>query len=224
MEEAVCRHRSWHRGQRCPISTAACVECVRCGKIAPDIPGPAKILSVLRRVPLPESNAQAALGRDCPPPTQLDARSADGKSPNDKEVSPPKRTKFSELHPYAIISLFDGVGSAIPAITKAVGGPPRLIIAAECDPILRQIVGEQFLFRTDGQWTKSCRSTFTIYTTDDVRNLLKEHCRILREAFSLAGPQCRWIVVAGSPCKCRRKIVDSPHAKADSQNCRYSGH
>ena len=71
----------------------------------------------------------------------------------DKDASPPKRIKYSEAHPYAIISLFDGVGSAIPAITKAFGCAPRIVIAAECDPILRQIVGEQFLFRTDGKWT-----------------------------------------------------------------------
>ena len=31
----------------------------------------------------------------------------------DKDASPPKRIKYSEAHPYAIISLFDGVGSAI---------------------------------------------------------------------------------------------------------------
>ena len=118
----------------------------------------------------------------------------------DKDASPPKRIKYSEAHPYAIISLFDGVGSAIPAITKAVGSAPRIVIAAECDPILRQIVGEQFLFRTDGKWTKSGADTFTIYA-DDVRQLLKDQCRIFKEAFALAGPHCRWFVIAGSPCQ-----------------------
>ena len=122
---------------------------------------------------------------------------ADG-PPNN--VSPPKRLRFSELHPYAIISLFDGVGSAIPAITKAIGGPPKLIIAAECDPILRQLVAEQFQFRTDGGWTQSSASTFTLYT-HDIKELLRDHCRILREAFAIAGTQCRWIVIAGSPCQ-----------------------
>ena len=108
-----------------------------------------------------------------------------GRNPasRDKDASPPKRIKYSEAHPYAIISLFDGVGSAIPAITKAVGFAPRIVIAAECDPILRQIVGEQFLFRTDGKWTKSSTDTFTIYA-DDVRQLLKDQCRIFKEAFA----------------------------------------
>ena len=82
----------------------------------------------------------------------------------------PNRIKYSEVHPYAIISLFDGVGSAIPAITQAFGCAPRIVIAAECDPILRQIVGEQFLFRTDGKWTQSSKDTYTIYV-DDVRQL-----------------------------------------------------
>ena len=125
------------------------------------------------------------------------APAADGPPSN---VSPPKRLRFSELHPYAIISLFDGVGSAIPAITKAIGGPPKLIIAAECDPILRQLVAEQFQFRTDGCWTQSSASTFTLYT-HDIKELLRDHCRILREAFAIAGTQCRWIVIAGSPCQ-----------------------
>ena len=72
------------------------------------------------------------------------------------------------MYPYVIISLFDGVGSAIPAITNAIGHAPRLIIAAECDPILRQIVGEQFLFRTDGKWAHA----------DDIRKLLQDHCSV----------------------------------------------
>ena len=118
----------------------------------------------------------------------------------EKDASPPKRAKYSKVHPYAIISLFDGVGSAIPAITKAIGCAPRIIIVAECDPILRQLVGEQFALRTDGEWTQSSKDTYTLYA-DDVRQLLRNQCRILKEAFALAGPQCRWFVIAGSPCQ-----------------------
>ena len=118
----------------------------------------------------------------------------------EKDASPPKRAKYSKAHPYAIISIFDGVGSAIPAITKAIGCAPRIIIVAECDPILRQLVSEQFSFRTDGKWTQSSKDTFTLYA-DDVRQLLRDQCRIFKEAFALAGPQCRWFVIAGSPCQ-----------------------
>ena len=118
----------------------------------------------------------------------------------EKDASPPKRTKYSKVHPYAIISLFDGVGSAIPAITTAIGCAPRIIIVAECDPILRQLVGEQFSLRTDGEWTQSSKDTYTLYA-DDVRQLLRNQCRILKEAFALAGPHCRWFVIAGSPCQ-----------------------
>ena len=120
--------------------------------------------------------------------------------PREKDASPPKRTKFSEAHPYAIISLFDGVGSAMPAVIKAIGFAPLIVIAAECDPILRQIEGEQFHFRTDGKWSKTIQHTSAIYV-DDIRKLLSDRCRVLREAFDLAGPQCRWIVIAGSPCQ-----------------------
>ena len=161
---------------------------------------PIKATNDIPVISLPDPAASANRDSDCPVPPMIDASLFNGKASKEKEVSPPKRPRFSELHPYAIISLFDGVGSAIPAIATAVGGPPSIVIAAECDPILRQIVSEQFLFRSDGKWTKSCPNTYTIYA-DDVRKLLKENCRILREAFFLAGPQCRWIVVAGSPCQ-----------------------
>jgi len=139
-------------------------------------------------------------GDDLQPPVKRDEEVGGHAYDREKDASPPKRVKFSEMYPYAIISLFDGVGSAIPAITNAIGHAPRLIIAAECDPILRQIVGEQFLFRTDGNWAQSSKTTFTIYT-DDIRKLLQDHCRLLKEAFALAGPQYRWIVIAGSPCQ-----------------------
>ena len=118
----------------------------------------------------------------------------------EKDASPPKRAKHSKVHPYAIISLFDGVGSAIPAITKAIGCAPRIIIVAECDPILRQLVGEQFGLRTDGEWTQTSKDTYTLYA-NDVRQLIRNQCQILKEAFALAGPQCRWFVIAGSPCQ-----------------------
>ena len=118
----------------------------------------------------------------------------------EKDASPPKRAKHSKVHPYAIISLFDGVGSAIPAITKAIGCAPRIIIVAECDPILRQLVGEQFGLRTDGEWTQASKDTYTLYA-NDVRQLIRNQCQILKEAFALAGPQCRWFVIAGSPCQ-----------------------
>ena len=139
-------------------------------------------------------------GDDLQPPVKRDEEAGGHAYDREKDASPPKRVKFSEMYLYAIISLFDGVGSAIPAITNAIGHAPRLIIAAECDPVLRQIVGEQFLFRTDGKWAQSSKTTFTIYT-DDIRKLLQDHCRLLKEAFALAGPQCRWIVIAGSPCQ-----------------------
>ena len=134
---------------------------------------------------------------DCPrPPVNWESDPV----AKEKDASPPKRVKYSKAHPYAIISLFDGVGSAIPAITKAIGCAPRIIIVAECDPILRQLVSEQFSFRTDGKWTQSSKNTFTLYAAD-VRQLLQDQCRIFKEAFALAGPQCRWFVIAGSPCQ-----------------------
>ena len=134
------------------------------------------------------------------PPVSGESEVSHSSFAKEKDASPPKRAKYSKVHPYAIISLFDGVGSAIPAITKAIGCAPRIIVVAECDPILRQLVGEQFGLRTDGEWTQSSKDTYTLYA-DDVRRLLRNQCRILKEAFALAGPQCRWFLIAGSPCQ-----------------------
>ena len=134
------------------------------------------------------------------PPISGESGASHSSLAKEKDASPPKRAKYSKIPPYAIISLFDGVGSAIPAITKAIGCAPRIIIVAECDPILRQLVGEQFSLRTDGEWTQSSKDTYTLYA-DDVRQLLRNQCRILKEAFALAGPHCRWFVIAGSPCQ-----------------------
>ena len=92
----------------------------------------------------------------------------------------PKGLSIPKFTPYAIISLFDGVGSAIPAITKAIGCAPRIIIVAECDPILRQLVGEQFGLRTDGEWTQSSKDTYTLYA-DDVRQLIRINVEYLRK-------------------------------------------
>jgi hypothetical protein len=78
-----------------------------------------------------------AKGDELQPPVKRDEETGGHAYDREKDASPPKRVKFSEMYPYAIISLFDGVGSAIPAITNAIGHAPRLIIAAECDPVLR---------------------------------------------------------------------------------------
>ena len=118
----------------------------------------------------------------------------------DKHASPPKRARYSEPYPYAIISLFYGVGSAMSAVMKAIGCAPQVFIAAGCDPILRQLVGEQFQLRTDGKWSKPINHCNAIYL-DDVKTILADKCTVLREAFALAGSECRWIVIAGSPCQ-----------------------
>ena len=123
-----------------------------------------------------------------------------GESRRDLNASPPKRVRFSEPFPYAIVSLFDGVGSGMSAVIRAIGYPPCVFIAAECDPVLRQLVGEQFKIRTDGKWSKPNIHCHAVYF-NDVRAILAHQCKVLREAFALAGPECRWIVIAGSPCQ-----------------------
>ena len=73
---------------------------------------PIKVSNAIPIMPLPNSTANADRESNCPLPPMVDASHFNGKASKEKEVSPPKRTRFSELHPYAIVSLFDGVGSA----------------------------------------------------------------------------------------------------------------
>ena len=70
----------------------------------------------------------------------------------------------------AVVSLFDGVSSVLPAITEVLGGQPAIFVGAECDQTLRHLVSEKHGFRMDGQWKKHPSGMSSIYI-DDVKKL-----------------------------------------------------
>ena len=100
----------------------------------------------------------------------------------------------------AVVSLFDGVSSVLPAITEVLGGQPAIFVGAECDQTLRHLVSEKHGFRMDGQWKKHPSGMSSIYI-DDVKKLFADGCRILSQMISIAGRECKWIFVSGSPCQ-----------------------
>ena len=99
-----------------------------------------------------------------------------------------------------VISLFDGVSSVLPAITEVLGGQPAIFVGAECDQTLRHLVAEKHGFRLDGQWKKHLSGMSSIYI-DDVRKLFADGCKILSQMISIAGHECKWIFISGSPCQ-----------------------
>ena len=99
-----------------------------------------------------------------------------------------------------VISLFDGVSSVLSTITELLGVQPNFFIAAECDQVLRHLVAEKHGFRLDGKWSRHPSGMISIYI-DDVKKLFSCKCKLLSEMISIAGPERKWLVVAGSPCQ-----------------------
>ena len=103
------------------------------------------------------------------------------------------------LSPIGVISLFDGVSSVLP-ITDILGRPPTIFVGAENDQTLRHLVAEKFGFRLDGKWKKHSSGMCSIYL-DDVKKLFANNCQLFSEIISIAGTECKWVLVAGSPCQ-----------------------
>ena len=100
---------------------------------------------------------------------------------------------------YGVISLFDGVSTVVPTLQKKLGYAPTVIVLAEIDVSLRALVCAEFGYRPDQTWGRTKHGSASLYVKD-VNTLLKDNCRCLYEAFSIA-PNARWIIVGGSPCQ-----------------------
>ena len=100
---------------------------------------------------------------------------------------------------YGVISLFDGVSTVIPTLQKKLGQPPTVIVLAEIDVSLRALVCAEFGYRPDQTWGRTKHGSASLYVKD-VNSLLKDNCRYLYEAISIA-PKAKWIIVGGSPCQ-----------------------
>ncbi len=100
---------------------------------------------------------------------------------------------------YGVISLFDGVSTVVPTLQKKLGYPPTVIVLAEIDVSLRALVCAEFGYRPDQTWGRTKHGSVSLYVKD-VNTLLKDNCRCLYEAVSIA-PNAKWIIVGGSPCQ-----------------------
>ena len=112
----------------------------------------------------------------------------------DAEISAPVAAKL------VVISLFDGVGSILKIITERLRTTPCVYVAAENDPVLRHLVAEKYNFRHNNEWTTLASGTTALYL-DDVKKLFARNWQVLSEIVSLAGQNCKVLVVAGSPCQ-----------------------
>ena len=107
-----------------------------------------------------------------------------------------------ELQPqgrYGVISLFDGVSSVVPLLKKKIGYAPVVVILAENDNRIRSLVCAEFGYRSDEEWCYAMDGSAVLYLRD-VHSLVANGCRILQMTLKMF-PDCKWIVVGGSPCQ-----------------------
>ena len=107
-----------------------------------------------------------------------------------------------ELQPqgrYGVISLFDGVSSVVPLLKKKIGYAPVVVILAENDNRIRSLVCAEFGYRSDEEWCYVMDGSAVLYLRD-VHSLVANGCRILQMTLKMF-PDCKWIVVGGSPCQ-----------------------
>ena len=100
---------------------------------------------------------------------------------------------------YGVISLFDGVSSVVPLLKKKIGYAPVVVILAENDNSIRSLVCAEFGYRSDEEWCYVMDGSAVLYLRD-VHSLVANGCRILQMTLKMF-PDCKWIVVGGSPCQ-----------------------
>ena len=100
---------------------------------------------------------------------------------------------------YGVISLFDGVSSVVPTLTRKFGYAPAVAIQAENDIDVRAVVCAEFGYRADEQWSFTPQGTAALYVKD-VHSLIAKNCQVLRSTIE-AYPGLKWIIVGRSPCQ-----------------------
>ena len=93
---------------------------------------------------------------------------------------------------YGVISLFDGVSSVVPTLTRKFGYAPVVAILAENDIDVRAVVCAEFGYRADEQWSFTPQGTAALYVKD-VHSLIAKNCQVLRSIIE-AYPGLKWIV------------------------------
>ena len=114
---------------------------------------------------------------------------------NDPSCEPPLFPRGN----FGVISLFDGVSSVVPALCRKLRKNPSVIVLAEIDPALRELVSFEFGYCRQETWRVAFSGCPSIYVKD-VRRILENGCLILRQAHSIA-PTAKWFIIGGSPCQ-----------------------
>ena len=111
-------------------------------------------------------------------------------------LSPPQRSVAVN---YGVISLFDGASTVVKTISKKLGCPPKAILLAENDEVIRKLVCAEYGYRADQKWGYTIEGSACLYIKD-VNLLAENDCLILRQTAALF-PGLKWFIVGGSPCQ-----------------------
>ena len=84
-------------------------------------------------------------------------------------------------------------------LKKKIGYAPVVAILAENDNRIRSLVCAEFGYRSDEEWCYALDGSAILYLRD-VHSLVANGCRILQTTLKMF-PDCKWIVVGGSPCQ-----------------------
>ena len=79
------------------------------------------------------------------------------------------------------------------------GYPSVAALLAECDLAIRGLVCSEFGYRSDEKWGYTNDGTAVLYVKD-VQSLIDHECKLLRELV-VTFPDCKWIIIGGSPCQ-----------------------
>ena len=78
---------------------------------------------------------------------------------NDPSSEPPPLPSGN----FGVISLFDGVSSVVPALCRKLGRNPAVVVLAELDPALRELVSFEFGYCRQETWRASFAGCPSIY-------------------------------------------------------------
>ena len=113
-----------------------------------------------------------------------------------------RRSQTSESDcPHGVISLFDGLSTAVHAITKHLRRKPTAVLLAENDSTLRALVADHYGIDTSEATWQDSKAGCPIRYLSNVWTLFDDQANALKEFLTLLGPAGKIVLVAGSPCQ-----------------------
>ena len=159
---------------------------------------------------------QSALGTACCRAQPVAAKGDDNQETQCKDIG----TDGPVRGRYGVISLFDGVSTVMPILRKKFGYAPVEAILADGDLSLRELVCTEYGYRSDEKWGYTVEGSAVLYLKD-VHVVINHNCQLLKELVQMF-PDCKWIIVGGSPCQDRRGKSSSPDSYICWSAARYA--